>query len=266
MGEFQPFDFHGNNVRVFTDEHNEPWFISKDICDVLGIDNNRQALSNLDADEKDVIIADTLGGPQNTSIISEAGFYKLVLRSRKPVAKEFQRWVTHEVLPSIRKRGAYMTEQTVEQILSDPDTLIRLATDLKHEREARKQAERQVKVLEPKAQALDTFTSVEATRKIGETAKILRNHGVRVTETGLRQWMAENGWIFRSEGHWEAYAKALDNGWLTMREYDTYGTRSNGERFAFAPQVRVTRKGMEALHRRMFTFEDSLFDQEEDQA
>lgn len=256
-----PFNFHGNNVRVLTDEQDEPWFIAKDICDVLGIDTNH-VREGLDDDEiTNLRNTEVWNQPGRAPlIVSEAGFYKLVLRSRKPVAKEFQRWVTHDVLPSIRKHGAYMTVQTVEQILSDPDTLIRLATDLKREREARKQAEQQVKVLAPKAQALDDFTSVEGTRSVRDTAKILRNNGVRVTEKQLWQWMADNGWIFRSEGHWVAYARVLDNDWLWMREYETSGTRSNGERFAYPQQVRITRKGMEALHRKLFTFEDSLFD------
>lgn len=260
-GEITPFDFHGHNVRVLTDERDEPWFIAKDICDVLGIDTNH-VREGLDDDEiTNLRNTEVWNQPGRAPlIVSEAGFYKLVLRSRKPVAKEFQRWVTHDVLPSIRKHGAYMTEQTVEQILSDPDTLIRLATDLKHEREARKQAEQQVKVLAPKAQALDDFTSIEGTRSVREVAKILRNHGVRVTETQLWRWMADHRWIFRMENHWVAYARALDNGWLWMREYKTYGTRSNGERFALDPQVRITRKGLEALHRKLFTFEDSLFD------
>ena len=260
--QITPFDFHGHNVRVLTDEHDEPWFIAKDVCAVLGLDNVTNALRALDDDEKSNFTNCNVAqnGGRAPLIVSESGFYKLVLRSRKPVAKEFQRWVTHEVLPNIRRHGAYMTEQTVEQILSDPDTLIRLATDLKHEREARKQAEQQVKVLAPKAQALDDFTSIEGTRSVREAAKILRNHGVRVTETQIWQWMADHRWIFRMENHWVAYARALDNGWLWMREYKTYGTRSNGERFALDPQVRITRKGLEALHRKLFTFEDSLFD------
>lgn len=260
--EITPFDFHGHNVRVLTDEQDEPWFIAKDVCAVLGLDNVTNALRALDDDEKSNFTNCNVAqnGGRAPLIVSESGFYRLVLRSRKPVAKEFQRWVTHEVLPNIRRHGAYMTEQTVERILSDPDTLIRLATDLKREREARKQAEQQVKVLAPKAQALDDFTSVEGTRSVREAAKILRNHGVRVTETQIWRWMADHRWIFRMENHWVAYARALDNGWLWMREYKTYGTRSNGERFALDPQVRITRKGLEALHRKLFTFEDSLFD------
>lgn len=262
MGEVQPFDFHGRNVRVLTDGQDEPWFIAKDICDVLGLDNVTNALRALDDDEKSNFTNCNVAqnGGRAPLIVSESGFYKLVLRSRKPVAKEFQRWVTHDVLPSIRKHGAYMTEQTVEQILSNPDTLIRLATDLKREREARKQAEQQVQVLEPKDQALETFTSVEGSRSINDAAKILTNHGVRVTGKRLRGWMAEHGWIFRREGHWVAYAHAIHAGLLKMREYETSGVHTNGERFAFAPQVRITRKGLEALHRKLFTFEDSLFD------
>lgn len=265
-GEITPFDFHGHNVRVLTGERDEPWFIAKDVCAVLGLDNVTNALRALDDDEKSNFTNCNVAqnGGRAPLIVSESGFYRLVLRSRKPVAKEFQRWVTHEVLPNIRRHGAYMTEQTVERILSDPDTLIRLATDLKREREARKQAEQQVKVLAPKAQALDDFTSVEGTRSVRDTAKILRNNGVRVTEKQLWQWMADNGWIFRSEGHWVAYARVLDNDWLWMREYETSGTRSNGERFAYPQQVRITRKGMEALHRKLFTFEDSLFDNVDD--
>lgn len=258
-----PFNFHGNAVRVLIDEDGEPWFVGKDVAEVLGYANPQKAIrDHVDDEDRTVNESFTVNGTQGT-LINESGLYSLVLSSKLPSAREFKRWVTSEVLPSIRKRGAYMTEQTVEQILSDPDTLIRLATDLKHEREARKQAERQVMELEPKAQALDAFVSVEGSRSISETAKILTNNGVTITGTQLRRWMADNGWIFRSEGHWVAYAKAVDNGWLMMREYEASGTRSNGERFAFAPQVRVTRKGMEALHRKLFTFEDSLFEQEE---
>lgn len=261
-GEIQPFNFHGSQVRVLTDEHGEPWFVGKDVAAILGYsDVNKAVAMHVDSEDKKLNDKTSSSfGQRGATLINESGLYSLILSSKLPTAKEFKRWVTHDVLPSIRKHGAYMTERTVEQILSDPDTLIRLATDLKHEREARKQAEQQVKVLAPKAQALDDFTSVEGTRSVREAAKILRNHGVRVTETQLWRWMADHRWIFRMENHWVAYARALDNGWLWMREYKTYGTRSNGERFALDPQVRITRKGLEALHRKLFAFEDALFD------
>lgn len=259
--DIQMFDFHNHEVRVLTDDNGEPWFVGKDVTTILGYSDTYGALKKHVEDvDKQNCQNDSFESPRGMTIINESGLYSLIFASKLAYAKEFKRWVTGDVLPSIRKHGAYMTEQTVERILSDPDTLIRLATDLKHEREARKQAEQQVKVLAPKAQALDDFTSVEGTRSVRDTAKILRNNGVRITEKQLWQWMADNGWIFRSEGHWVAYARVLDNDWLWMREYETSGTRSNGERFAYPQQVRITRKGMEALHRKLFTFEDSLFD------
>lgn len=263
--ELQEFDFRSSAIRLHVEgEHVE--YCAKDVAVALGYANPMKAVRDHCRGERFVHPLQTAGGMQEATFISEGDVYRLIASSKLPAAVEFEHWLFDEVLPSIRKRGAYMTEQTVERILSDPDTLIRLATDLKHEREARKQAERQVMELEPKAQALDAFVSIEGSRSISETAKILTNNGVTITGIQLRRWMADNGWIFRSEGHWVAYAKAVDNGWLMMREYEASGTRSNGERFAFAPQVRVTRKGMEALHRKMFTFEDSLFDQEEDLA
>jgi prophage antirepressor-like protein len=102
-----PFKFHEFPVRVFADSNGEPWFVAKDVCDVLGIVRANRAVSNLDSDEKDAHIVSTPGGDQTMIVINEAGFYKLVLRSRKLAAKDFQRWATHEVLPTIRKTGSY---------------------------------------------------------------------------------------------------------------------------------------------------------------
>ena len=106
--EIQRFDFKGAALRTLTDEAGEPWFVAKDVCDILEISNSRDAVSKLDSDEKGVANTDTLGGAQQASIISEPGLYKLIMRSRKPEAKEFQRWVTHEVLPQIRRTGGYI--------------------------------------------------------------------------------------------------------------------------------------------------------------
>ncbi len=127
--EIANYDFRGNNVRILTDQDNAPWFIAKDICDVLGTET-RDISKILDDDEFSNVdsIHIAQNGGRAPLIVSESGFYKLVMRSRKPVAKEFQRWVTRDVLPSIRKHGAYMTPDTIRQALADPDTLIMLAT------------------------------------------------------------------------------------------------------------------------------------------
>ena len=97
----------------------EPWFVAADVCMALELGNSRQALTRLDSDEKGVISTDTLGEKQEMSIVNEAGLYSLVLGSRKPEAKAFKRWVTHDILPSIRKHGMYATPETVEKMLGD---------------------------------------------------------------------------------------------------------------------------------------------------
>lgn len=124
--------------------------------------------AELDSDEKNTVtISDGIPGNPNKTIISEPGLYKLIMRSRKPEAKEFQRWVTHEVLPSIRKHGAYMAQQTLDKALTSPDFLIQLATKLKEEQE-------KVKELEPKARFADAVAASDGTCLIGELAKMLR--------------------------------------------------------------------------------------------
>ena len=133
--EIQAFNFNNATLRILTDENGEPWFITKDVCDILEIrTNNLRTI--LDTDEiselsNDYSIDIAQNGGKSPLILSEAGLYSLTLKSRKPEAKAFKRWVTHEVLPTIRKHGIYATETTIDQILADPDSGIRLLTDLK---------------------------------------------------------------------------------------------------------------------------------------
>ena len=129
-------------VRVVIRNDN-PWFVAKDVCVCLEIGNSRDAVASLDDDEKGVGIIDTPGGKQEMSIVSEPGLYSLILRSRKPEAKAFKRWVTHDILPSIRKHGLYATEEVVDRILDDPDFGITLLQRYKFEREQRQLAEAQ---------------------------------------------------------------------------------------------------------------------------
>ena len=107
MNELQNFNFSGQDVRIIT-INDEPWFVGKDVADILGYSNSRKALSDhVDDEDKGVTKSDTLGGNQNITIINESGLYSLILKSKKPEAKQFKRWVTSEVLPTIRKHGAY---------------------------------------------------------------------------------------------------------------------------------------------------------------
>lgn len=241
----QRFDFKGAALRTLTDENGEPWFVAKDVCDILGTDT-RDLHKILESDE--ITNVDSIHIAQNGGkaplIISEPGLYRLVMKSRKPEAKEFQRWVTHEVLPSIRKHGAYMTQQTLDKALTSPDFLIQLATKLKEEQE-------KVRELEPKAQALDDFTNVEDRLLVRDAAKVLSNAGTPIKEKQLREWMADHNWIFKSGGSWRATAEHCAAGHLVMVMSQKHGVKDDGTEFAFPPTVRITRKGLALLHKRL---------------
>lgn len=243
--EIQTFNFNNTPVRALTDGNREPWFVAKDVCDVLGLNNVGQALTRLDDDEKSSItLNDGNPGTPNKAIVSESGLYSLILASRKPEAREFQRWVTHEVLPSIRKHGAYMTQQTLDKALTSPDFLIQLATMLKEEQE-------KVKALEPKAKALDAFTNVEDKLLIRDAAKILSNAGTPIGEKELREWMADHDWIYKSNCSWHATARHVMAGHLVMVLSQDHVTKADGTKFAYPPTVRITRKGLVLLHTRL---------------
>lgn len=250
--EIQTFSFNNAPLRTLIDENGDPWFVAKDVCDILGLENSRKATAELDSDEKNTVtISDGIPGNPNKTIISEPGLYKLIMRSRKPEAKEFQRWVTHEVLPSIRKHGIYATVTTIDQILTDPDFGIRLLANLKEERAKRIEAENQIKELEPKAQALDAFTDVEDRLLIRDAAKVLSNSGTPVSEKQLRKWMESNGWIYKANCSWHATARHCTAGHLVMVMSQDHVTKADGTKFAYPPTVRITRKGLALLHKRL---------------
>ena len=250
--EIQTFNFNATPLRALTDENGEPWFVAKDVCDILGIENSRKATAELDSDEKNTVtISDGIPGNPNKTIISEPGLYKLIMRSRKPEARTFKRWVTHEVLPSIRKHGIYATETTIDQILADPDFGIRLLTDLKEERAKRIEAENHVKELEPKAKALEDFTNVPDALLIREAAKLLSNAGTPIGEKELREWLSQHGWTYRHAGAWCAASERVKAGHLVMVASRSHGHYKDGSIFAFAPTVKITRKGLALLHTRL---------------
>lgn len=246
--EIQTFNFNSATLRTLTDENGDPWFVAKDICTILGISNPSDALKRLDGDERSRF---NLGRQGETNIVNEAGLYSLVLASRKPEAREFKRWVTHEVLPSIRKHGIYATETTIDQILADPDFGIRLLTDLKEERAKRIEAENQVKELEPKAKALDDFTNVPDALLVRDAAKLLSNAGTPIGEKELREWLSQHDWTYRHAGTWWAASDRVKAGHLVMVESRSHGRHKDGSLFAFPPTVKITRKGLALIHKRL---------------
>lgn len=180
----------------------EPWFVANDICKVLGHTNSRVAVAALDEDEKGVSKVYTLGGEQQMTVVNEAGMYQLVIRSNLPAAKAFKRWITHEVIPTIRRHGAYATETTIESIIADPESGIKLLQALKAEQERRKEAEAIAEAQRPKVLFADAVAASDNSILVGELAKILRQNGV---ETGQNR-------LFRMErGLMEVKERAINN-------------------------------------------------------
>lgn len=197
----QTWSYENSEIRTI-EKDGEPWFVGKDVAAVLGYSNTRDALAKHvdDEDKNTVVIRDGIQGNPNTIVINESGLYSLVLSSKLPNAKKFKRWVTSVVLPSIRKHGAYMTDQTLEQALTSPDFLIQLATQLKEEKEQRKQLEAKVEQDKPKVLFADSVSASKSSILVGELAKILKQNGVDTGQFRLFAWLRENGYLIKREG------------------------------------------------------------------
>ena len=188
------------NIRVLTIK-NEPYFVGQDVASVLGYKDTSDALKkHVDSDDKLTRRFADSGQNREMYIINESGLYSLILSSKLPTAKRFKRWVTGEVLPAIRKHGAYLTEQKVEEILTNPDTIIKLATRLKEEREARKQAEALNEANRPKVIFAEAVSASKTSILVGELAKILRGNGIPIGQRRFFQWLRENGYLIKRKG------------------------------------------------------------------
>lgn len=182
-------------IRVI-EINNEPWFVATDICNALDLSNPTVAVQRLDEDERAKF---NLGRQGETNIVNEYGLYNLILASRKPEAKKFKRWVTHEVIPSIRKHGAYMTPEKIEEVLMNPDTIIQLATALKEEQQRRLQAERQIEKQKPKVLFAEAWEVSEHSILVGEMAKLLVRNGLKnMGQNRLFKWLRANGYLHKS--------------------------------------------------------------------
>ena len=215
---FENADFGA--IRVSTVE-GEPWFVAKDVCDALGISKYRDAVSRLDDDERGSVLVDTLGGAQETSTVSEPGLYKLIMRSRKPEAKAFQRWVTHEVLPAIRKTGGYIAakhDETPEQIMA---RAVIVAQD------TIERQKRQLDELKPKAMFADAVAASDGTCLVGELAKMIRQNGVEIGQNRLFDVLRARGFLGKAGSNRNVPTqRAMDMGLFRIKE--TAITHSDG--------------------------------------
>ena len=205
-----------NDLKIFNNDEfgqvrtlmidGEPYFSLNDVCRILEINNPRMAKTRLNGDGVSTTDGvDSLGRRTDVTMISEANLYKLVFQSRKPEAERFANWVTSEVLPTIRKHGAYMSEEVIEKTLSDPDYLIRLATNLKEEKAKRMLAEAENERNKPKVLFADTVAASNKSCLMGELAKMISQEAIRQGKTDgkigqnkLFAWMRNNGYLCKS--------------------------------------------------------------------
>lgn len=199
MNDLKVFDFEQKSVRVVM-KGSEPWWVAKDVADILEFRDAANAIRLLDEDEKGTQKVSTPGGEQEMSVINESGLYTLIMRSNKPEAKRFRKWVTSEVLPTIRKHGVYMTPQKIEEALTNPDFIIRLAQELKTEREKRTALEAQTEADRPKVLFADSVTASQTSILIGDLAKLIRQNGYNIGQNRLFQWLRDNGYLVRRRG------------------------------------------------------------------
>lgn len=216
MNKITLFNYEGNTVRTVMKDGN-PWWVLKDVCSVLDIGNSRDVMARLDSDEKGVDIIDTPGGKQEVSIINESGLYSVILVSRKPEAKKFKRWVTHEVLPSIRRHGLYATDE----LLANPDFLIQALQELKAERAKNAELtttisiqEQQIAEMKPKASYYDVVLNCKDAVSITTIAKDYGKSG-----RWFNEYLHNLGVQFRQGKIWLLYQKYAQHGYTTTKTH-----------------------------------------------
>lgn len=188
MANIQVFEYQNNKVRT-VDVDGEAWFVLKDVCAVLGISNNRMAADRLDDDEKGVSLIDTLGGKQEMVIVNESGLYHVILRSDKPEAAPFRRWVTNDVLPAIRKTGSYNAPKLTRSQL--------LATALIAAHEELEEKDKQIETMKLKVLFADAVSASKKSILVGELAKLLSQNGISIGQNRLFDWMRKNSYLIK---------------------------------------------------------------------
>ena len=244
-------------VKVFENEefgrvrtvaiNGEPWFVGKDVALVLGYNNTRDALTrHVDIEDKGVVNLDTLGGLQELAIINESGLYSLILSSRLPSAKEFKRWVTSKVLPSLRKTGTYIIDEKDKKDLLylniiHADCEVGRAIALNDlENNYIKPLEQKIEADKPKVEFADHVADTSDLIDMSTLAKLAKKENIKIGRNRLFEWLRDNKYLMSHGKHKnEPYQKYVDNGWFVVREY-TYNT-AYGEQIG--TKTYVTGKG-----------------------
>lgn len=236
MNELQVFNnAMFGNMRIILQD-NEPWFVAKDVCECLAISKHRDAISRLDTDERGSLKVDTLGGKQEMATVNEYGLYSLVMSSRKPEAKEFKRWITHDVLPALRKTGSYS--------MSIPQTLPEALRAYADEVEQHNKTKALVEAQRPKVLFADAVSTSNTDILVGDLAKLLSQNGYAVGQNRLFEQLRNDGFLISRKGN--SYnmptQRAMEMGLFRIKE--TAITHADG-RTTINKTPKVTGKGQQ---------------------
>ena len=212
MSNIKIFNFEDLPVRTTTVD-NEPYFVGNDVAQILGYEDYRGAINKkVDSDDKLRSQIDHAGQKRNVTLINESGLYSLIFSSKLESAKRFKRWVTSEVLPSIRKHGIYATDNVIENTLNNPDYIINVLTEYKKEKEHNLALKQQVNENKPKVLFADSVAGSENSILVGELAKLLKQNGVDVGQNRLFKWLRNNGYLIKKSG--ESYNLPTQKVWI----------------------------------------------------
>lgn len=242
MSALEVFDFEGVEVRTVVID-GEPWFVGNDVARVLSYVNPAAAIAAHAKGVAKRYPLQTAGGVQEVRVLSEPDMLRLIVASRLPQSERFERWVFEEVLPSIRRTGAYAAPETRESLL---------ARAVLEANAVISEAHQQIEALTPKAEAWDEIADAGTDYAIRDAAPMLSRAGIETGPQRLFESLRELGWIYRGEkGRWTPYARVVDAGYLTVRAMPPYRDRDTGDLKPSAPQVRITPHGLERLRIRL---------------
>lgn len=249
-----------NDLQIFNNEEfgqirtvtidNEPWFVGKDVATALGYSNSRDAiLKHVHEDDKGVAKCDTPSGKQEMTVINESGLYALIFGSKLDSAKRFKHWVTSEVLPSIRKHGMY----AVDELVNNPELLIKVATELKEEREKNKRLEADNKRMRPKEVFADAVATSRQSILIGQLAKLICQNGHEIGQQRLFRWMRENGYLMKHGSNYNMpMQRYVEQGLFEIKESSV--TNPDGS-VRLTRTTKVTGKGQQYFINKFFNNE-----------
>ena len=241
MNKLQLFKFEGNEVRTLKID-DEPYFVGKDVAKILGYKNTKDALAkHVDVEDKLGSQIATSGQRREMTVINESGLYSLILSSKMPNARKFKHWVTSEVLPAIRKHGAYMTDEKAFDVVNNKDGLASLLQQAADQLRAK---DIQIEKMKPKALFADSVATSKTTILVGELAKILRGNGINIGANRLFEWLREHGYLIqRKGGDWNMPTqRAMNQGLFEIKE--TTINHSNGS-ISISKTPKVTGKGQQ---------------------